>query len=77
MEPSGHVLQRDLGGDYQGYVYVYVCVCVVIKLYIYNFHTLLYTDVSVFKKKHVGRPEGESGWGTHVNPWLIHVNVWQ
>ena len=18
---------------------------------------------------------GESGWGTHVNPWLIHVNV--
>ena len=20
---------------------------------------------------------GESGWGTHVNPWLIHVNVWQ
>ena len=17
------------------------------------------------------------GWGTHVNPWLIHVNVWQ
>ena len=20
---------------------------------------------------------GVSGWGTHVNPWLIHVNVWQ
>ena len=20
---------------------------------------------------------GASGWGTHVNPWLIHVNVWQ
>ena len=20
---------------------------------------------------------GRSGWGTHVNPWLIHVNVWQ
>ena len=18
-----------------------------------------------------------SGWGMHVNPWLIHVNVWQ
>jgi len=17
------------------------------------------------------------GWGTHVHPWLIHVNVWQ
>ena len=24
-----------------------------------------------------GRREGTSGWGTHVNPWLIHVNVWQ
>ena len=21
--------------------------------------------------------EGGSEWGTHVNPWLIHVNVWQ
>ena len=21
--------------------------------------------------------EGGSGWGTHVNPWLIHINVWQ
>ena len=21
--------------------------------------------------------EGGLGWGTHVNPWLIHVNVWQ
>ena len=24
-----------------------------------------------------GRREGGSGWGTHANPWLIHVNVWQ
>ena len=24
-----------------------------------------------------GRQEGGSGWGTHVNPWLIHVNVLQ
>ena len=23
------------------------------------------------------RWEGGSGWGTHINPWLIHVNVWQ
>ena len=22
-----------------------------------------------------GRWEGRSGWGTHVNPWLIHFNV--
>ena len=24
-----------------------------------------------------GRGEGGSGLGTHVHPWLIHVNVWQ
>ena len=24
-----------------------------------------------------GRWEGGSGWGTHVHPWLIYVNVWQ
>ena len=24
-----------------------------------------------------GRWEGGSGWGIHVNPQLIHVNVWQ
>ena len=23
-----------------------------------------------------GRWEGGSGWGIHVNPWLIRVNVW-
>ena len=24
-----------------------------------------------------GRWEGGSGWGTHVNPWLLHSNIWQ
>ena len=24
-----------------------------------------------------GMGRGGSGWGTHVHPWLIHVNVWQ
>ena len=24
-----------------------------------------------------GRWEGGSGWGLHVKPWLIHINVWQ
>ena len=24
-----------------------------------------------------GRRERGLGWGTYVNPWLIHVNVWQ
>ena len=24
-----------------------------------------------------GRWEGGSGWGIHVNPWLIHVTLWK
>ena len=24
-----------------------------------------------------GKEGGGSGWGTHVHPWMIHVNVWQ
>ena len=24
-----------------------------------------------------GRWEGRSGWGIHIYPWLVHVNVWQ
>ena len=24
-----------------------------------------------------GGGRGGSGWGTHVHPWLIHVDVWQ
>ena len=24
-----------------------------------------------------GRREGGSRWGAHVDPWLIHVRVWQ
>jgi len=24
-----------------------------------------------------GRWKGDSGWGTHVHPWQIHVSVWQ
>ena len=24
-----------------------------------------------------GRWGGGSGWGKHVNPWLVHVSVWQ
>ena len=40
----------------------------------------------VFRAGALGRPRGMGwggrwerglGWGTHVNPWLIHVNVWQ
>ena len=24
-----------------------------------------------------GKWEWGSGWGAHVNPWLVHGNVWQ
>ena len=36
--------------------------------------------VALGRPKELGwgvRWEGGSGWGTHVNPWLIHDNVWQ
>ena len=29
------------------------------------------------KTQRDGRWEGGLGWGAHVNPWLIHVDVWQ
>ena len=30
------------------------------------------------KRDWMGREVGgDSGWRTHVHPWLIHVNVWQ
>ena len=31
------------------------------------------------QRERIGREVGEgcSGWGTHVHPWWIHVNVWQ
>ena len=32
---------------------------------------------SQIKKERGGRWEGGSELGTHVHPWLIHVNVWQ
>ena len=40
---------------------------------------------SSHSKVHWGDPDGGmgreagggSGWGAHVNPWLIHANVWQ
>ena len=33
------------------------------------------SNITAWKK--CSRWKGGSGWGTHVNPWLIHVNVWQ
>ena len=50
-------------------------------------HVFLNTDHGLYVEKKgqprfemygiQGRWEGSSGWGTHVHPWLIHVNVWQ
>ena len=31
----------------------------------------------VLLKRPAGRWERGSGWGAHVNPWLIRVSVWQ
>ena len=44
-------------------------------------HTVRFSLFNFFlsKKRQLwgGRQEGGSGWGTHANPWLIHVNAWQ
>ena len=32
---------------------------------------------TLWEKAREGGGRGESGCGTHVNPWLIYVNVWQ
>ena len=34
-----------------------------------------YSEKDNLKLHFRGRWEGGSGWGTHVNPWLIHFNV--
>ena len=47
-------------------------------------HRIIYlplTHLKGFPCSSVGKEsayrEGGSGWGIHVNPWLIHVSVWQ
>ena len=35
------------------------------------------TIIIIIIIKERGRWEGVSGWGTRVNPWLIHISVWQ
>jgi len=41
------------------------------------FHITVILVVILGKLKFPGRWEGGSGWGTHVYPWWIHVDVWQ
>ena len=42
-------------------------------------HSRVFSNTTVQKHQFGwrGRWEGGSGRGIHVNPWLIHVNVWQ
>ena len=44
---------------------------------IYHIYTRLIKDLNIKNEITRGRGEGGAGWGTHVNPWLIQVNVWQ
>ena len=48
--------------------------CIYIHIYI---HTHIYISFSSRPYPRMGRWVGGSGWGIHVNPWLIHANVWQ
>ena len=61
----------------RGYSLVAICGLLIVVASFIMEHRLEGTQASlVFIQKHVAW-EGGSGWGTHVNPWLIHVNVWQ
>ena len=55
-------------------------------------HTHIYIYENIYEKENIGKGKGALTihvviytklssqllqWGTHVNPWLIHVNVWQ
>ena len=44
-----------------------------------EFQRLARRDKKAFlRRDQMGKEVGGGiGWGTHVNPWLIHVNVWQ
>ena len=44
-----------------------------------NYHTIVLISCAgkVMLKILQAKVGGGSGWGTHVHPWLIHVNVWQ
>ena len=45
-------------------------------MFIFLAYFILYNGLQ-FHPSH-GEGDGRGlGWGTHVNPWLIHVNVWQ
>ena len=57
-----------------------------LKKYLFIFIYFLFLLFLVLRAGPLGRPrgmgwgerlEGGLGWGAHVNPWLIHVNVWQ
>ena len=61
---------------------------IIIKLeLIFKKETVDFSTIFFFKNTGaLGRPRGMGGggrlevglgWGTHVNPWLIHVNIWQ
>ena len=61
----------------KGYSLVAICGLLIVVASFVMEHRLEGTQASlVFIQKHVAW-EGGSGWGTHVNPRLIHVNVWQ
>ena len=52
-------------------------VSIIMQLKLLLFGKLVSVDQRA-QKDGMGREVGGGfRWGTHVNPWLIHVNVWQ
>ena len=46
-------------------------------IYLWAFYFVPLIYISVFVPVPYCLEEGRSGWGTHVHPWQIYVNVWQ
>ena len=57
----------------------------IFKIFLFNFYLFIYFSWRLITLQYCsgfcrtliwgGRWEGGSEWGTHVNPWLIHIKV--
>ena len=60
------------------YLFTYlISLFIILKASQLSFNHVVGQQERIKKSKNKCRWEGSSGWGTHIHPWLIHVNAWQ